>query len=75
MLYEDVQVHDSCCGLSCRHKLCDYGKMLYAMAVDRSLPKLSHLIPRGSHEDNWKWLFQSRIPGILQLFGALMDTS
>lgn len=73
-LFEDVQVHDGSCGASCKHNLGDYGKMLFAMARDRSLPKLALLIPQGSHEDVWKWMFTSRIPGILQLFGGLMET-
>jgi hypothetical protein len=63
------------CGASCKHNLGDYGKMLFAMARDRSLPKLALLVPQGSHEDVWKWMFTSRIPGILQLFGGLMETS
>ena len=74
-LFDDVQVHDGSCGTSCKHNLGDFGKMLLAMARDRSLPKLALLIPQGSHENVWKWMFASRIPGILQLFGGLMETS
>jgi hypothetical protein len=47
--------------------------MIFAMARDRTLPKLRQLIPQGTHDENWKWMFRSRIPGIMQLFGGLIS--
>jgi len=72
-LYEDGLVHNSLCGSSCNNNLSDYGKMIFAMARDRTLPKLRQLIPQGTHDENWKWMFRSRIPGIMQLFGGLIS--
>jgi hypothetical protein len=51
--------------------LADYGKMLFAIAKERTLPQLALFTSGADQGINWDWMFTSRIPGILQLFGGL----
>jgi hypothetical protein len=70
-LHDDVQLHDAACGSLCKHVLADYGKMLFAIAKERTLPQLALFTSGADQGINWDWMFTSRIPGILQLFGGL----
>lgn len=71
-IYEDVQVHDGNCGLSCRHSLGDLGRKLFALARERKVSQFKLVLPGTSQGEDWKSLFQSRIPGVLSLFACLM---
>ena len=39
------------------------------MAVEGQI--IPNVLPAGSKQEKWNWLFKGRIPGIIQLFGAL----
>ena len=70
-LYDEQKVHDQECGGACKNSLKDYGKMLLAMKKEGLLPQFKESIPGSTHAEAWNWLFNSRIPGILQLFGCI----
>ena len=70
--YSDVngmQVHDGSCGFGCKQPLSDVAKMTFSMAAEGSI--LPGVVPQGTRQEQWTWLFKGRIPGILALFGAL----
>jgi hypothetical protein len=70
-LYDEQKVHDQDCGGACTNSLKDYGKMLLVMKKEGLLPQFKESIPGSTHAEAWNWLFNSRIPGILQLFGCI----
>jgi hypothetical protein len=43
--------------------------MTFSMAAECVF--LPGVLPAGSKQDQWEWLFNGRIPGILALFSAL----
>jgi hypothetical protein len=49
--------------------LSDVAKMTFSMAAEGSI--LPGVVPPGSRQEQWAWLFKGRIPGILVMFGAL----
>ena len=70
-LYDEVKLHDSHCGAACKNPLGDFGKMLLAMKREGLFPQFKEIIPGSTHAEVWSWMFKSRIPGILQLFGGI----
>jgi hypothetical protein len=45
--------------------------MTFSLAAEGII--LPGVLPAGSREEQWAWLFKGRIPGILVLFSALKD--
>jgi hypothetical protein len=45
--------------------------MTFSMAAEGII--LPGLLPAGSKQEKWDWLFKGRIPGILALFSALKE--
>lgn len=70
-LFGEVQLHDSKCGASCSNILKDVGKLVFGVMRDQKASfTLLDKFP-GTLQEDWEWLFKSRVPGILQMYNAL----